>query len=611
MRGAEMRRHVIVGASAPIGVKGVELVRRLKLGNLVLTKIPLDFEEAMRVARHCKENGIHLLFSEWLFRGSHDLLMSERKRISRKEFFTKAQVEEICGAAGDCYLGRIVLGEVGGLLYWPREYIIGRASGNYVNLPAVDTVDKAKGGYVDFMKATLAYEREEFGGGPLWDVDSSMTFKYHGEAGFDGFIIESMPGDCNLLYSSIRGAAKACGKPWGAHIAMSCYGGSNVVDDVWLKRWQVSLYYSYVAGAGFIYPESGYFTHCGYAFDSDEMMMTRRVLREFNRFANIHLRPADGPQVKIAFAHGHLDGHPGLWNKYVWGQYGNGDKWLHGPPEFGWRFFDKAFRKEDWSNSAVHGAHDFSGHPAGGLCDVVPAEAPVSVLSQYQCLVFTAWNTMTAEVYENLKRYVREGGHLLMAVPHLNTETDCGKEFTLFNDGDVSELFGVKIIGKEQPAVNGVGIANEPTLPSYVFSKWACDPRFIGHFAPARVEVVNARVIAGVRNYHAVTDEELVRRPLLVEKSLGKGKAFLVTTWSWPGDTGMTEFFNDILRAVLAGENCEIRINGSDRIRHAIYGEGGRENRLPPEHRSRQRTHGQHCGVMVSWPHRWISPPPI
>ena len=68
----------------------------------------------------------------------------------------------------------------------------------------------------------------------------------------------------------------------------------------------------------------------------------------------------------------------------------------------------------------------------------------------------------------------------------------------------------------------------------------------------------------------------MAARPMLVEHRLGKGVAFLVTTGSWPGEKSMSEFMNDILRAVFAGEQAPVRINGSDRVQHAVYRRNGR-----------------------------------
>ena len=83
--------------------------------------------------------------------------------------------------------------------------------------------------------------------------------------------------------------------------------------------------------------------------------------------------------VTLGVVHGNLDGAPGLWNRYVWGQF-IGNKWKEGPAERGWRLVDKFHRKEDWPKESVQGEPDFSGNPPYGQYDVVPIEAPLSVL---------------------------------------------------------------------------------------------------------------------------------------------------------------------------------------------------------------------------------------
>ncbi|MDP6438917.1 MAG: hypothetical protein QGH74_04705, partial [Candidatus Brocadiia bacterium] len=390
--------------------------------------------------------------------------------------------------------------------------------------------------------------------------------------------IESQPGDYDLLYGALRGASRAYGqKEFGAHIAIGAYAGPRAADPLWLKRWQVSLYFSYISGSAFIYPESG---HMG---STPDKLECRRILREFYQFANIHARPAVGPKVRIGFVYGHLDGFPGLWNKRVWGQAGK--KWLHGPAEWGWDYIKNVHRKEEWFNPYVVGGQDFSGHLPGGLYDVVPIEAPSKLLNRYPCLIFLGWNTMTEEIYGKLKDYVAGGGHLLMSVPHLSTHLDRAADLKLFRGGDFSDLFGVKITGKGETIVTGVKSVNDCSIPSYTIRNWAHvgDPCFIGNMTPARVKLAGAQVLVGAQARHVLPKEEVAKRPLLVEHSLGKGKAFLITTWEYPGAKGMEEFVNAILMAVYAGEQTRsnrhlerhVRVAGSDRVRHAVYSEKG------------------------------------
>ena len=194
-----------------------------------------------------------------------------------------------------------------------------------------------------------------------------------------------------------------------------------------------------------------------------------KILREFNQFTQIHSRPKNGPKATMAFAHGYLDGYTGLWNKYVWGQFG-GKKWLHGPAEWGWDYLEGIHRKPEWDNSFVQGERDFNGNPPYGQYDIVPAEAPLKVLRKYTCLVFLGWNTMTKEIYKKLKAYVKHGGHLIMSVPHLSTHTDRADELKLYRNGDFRELFGVKVKRRGKQGVAGVKYFQDSSLPSLLKS---------------------------------------------------------------------------------------------------------------------------------------------
>lgn len=408
-----MGQHVKVGASVPKGLVGCKALSELKLGNIMLTELSLDMGEALDVANFCRENGIYFIFSEVVWRGIPQVCRwAAREKLARDEFYTKSQLEDIGRAGGEYYLGRLTIGEAGGILYWPKRYLDGPGLGAYSALPPVETVDEAKRVYLEELRKLLRFEREEVGAGPLWNVDASCVFKYHLEAGIDFPLLEAMPGDFTFMVAAIRGAGKACGKPWGLHIAMGWYGGVRP-DAMWLKRWKISLYASFMAGADFVYPETGHFSYAQsgeeYSFSSPETAEARGVLREFNQFAQIHSRPLGGPKVKLGFVYGNLDGYPGLWNKHVWGQFGD-DKWLFGPAEYGWAYLDDIYHKGRWDDENIQGSLDFTGSPPYGQYDVVPIESPLSVLKTYSCLVFLGWNTMTSEIYEKLKAYVEAGG---------------------------------------------------------------------------------------------------------------------------------------------------------------------------------------------------------
>jgi hypothetical protein len=556
----------------------VQLHQRLKQGDIVLTLLPRSKDEALAVARACREHGIRLVFSEMLFRGSEDFGWPWRRQVPRSEFLSRQDLDEVIDTAGEFYYGRVCVGEIGGVLYWPKAYTIGRRAENWCNLPPCRDHAEAEAAYVAYCRHWLDVERAQVGKGLLMDVDSSILFKYHAMAGIDILCLEVMPGDPHLMHAAIRGAARAYGLPWGSHIAMQCYGGM-CLDGLYQKRWRTSLFFSFIAGADFIYPESGHYTYANeargqqFGFASPEMKRVRRAIREVWQFARVHTRPASGPRTPIGVVHGLHDGAPGLWNRYAWGQY-HDPAWLEGPAERGWSLVDAFHRRDEWHRETVQGDENTSGNPPCGQYDAVPVEAPLDVLRRYSCLLFLGWNTMTAETYGKLKRYVAGGGHLLMWLPQLSTRTDRTAPMTLFREGDFADLFGCRVRGRLPTDVRGIKCLRDSVLPAWRFPLWRIrtDPRFLGNLTPVEsVELTTGQVISGHSDFYDTTAEELNRNAVLIENRLGKGVAYLVALWEYPADEGVRRFADDLLRVVLQGEQDALRVLSHDRLRYAVY----------------------------------------
>ena len=545
---------------------------KLKLGEMILTTLPDDKAQAMAVMDFCRANHVRVLLGELTRRGGE-----ERWRCPS---FSKEDFDEIVARAGECYLGRYAIGEAGGVLYWPKAYTINRRAGSYENLPGRDSAADARQVYLEYLRKLLAHERGEVGGGRLFNVESSLLFNYHAEAGIDVFCLELLPGDPFRMLPAIRGNARAFGREWGVHIAMGWYGGLQF-DEVWLKRWKLSLYYSFMSGAEFVFPESGHYDHLSrkdgrkYGFHHPRMKASRATLREFWRFTRIHSRPEGGPEAPVAVVFGNNEGCPGLWNPYAWGQYGGGEKWEAGPAERGWGLLDILQRSENCFSETLMGDHgrSFSGKAPLGQFDIVPAECPPKLLRRYKCLVFLGWNEMTEELHAKLVDYVRGGGRLLMWLPHLNTEPRRGAPVRLFRDGDLRELFGVEVLGAEEADVVGVKYLAESAERSYNFPYWGLrkDPSFLGRMTPAKVRLSGASALCAFSEFAREEAGELARRPALVENKVGKGRAWLVTAFEHPGAEGMRGFAENILRVVLAGEQDNLRLLCADSVRYAVH----------------------------------------
>ncbi len=576
-----MSDRVLIGASTGRGLAGLQTFLELRLGNCVLADLPFDRDEAVAMMRFCREHEITLFLSELVYRGTTTLYRPAEQKLPRDEFWTKAELNAILAEAGEFYGGRMTIGEAGGVLYWPKDYLRRKDAGSFVALPPCETMLEAREAYVAYLRDFIAFERQELSDGPLLDVDSSLVFKYHAEAGIDVLCHEALPGDPHRMQAAIRGAARAFGKPWGTHIAMGWYGGVTV-DELWLKRWKTSVWHCYLTGSEFIYPESGHLAltehQTGHRFEarSPEMLAARRILREAYQFSLVHERPAGGPKVTLGILSGYGDGAPGLWNPWAWGQVHDG-KWLAGAPERAWELVDQLHRREEWCNYTVQGERDWSGNPPYGQYDIVPIESELDNLQRYECLVLLGWNTMTDELYDKLKAYVTGGGRLLLSLAHLRADAVRGGEPQLFRDGDFTDLCGVKVTGALETSVRGVKFLRQSSLPGYRLpvADAQCDPRFLGNFTPATVELracaPSARVLAGHDVLFGADAEQIARQPVLVENRVGAGTVLLVTLWEYPADEAVIGLTRELLRVISAGEQGDVRLLASDRVRYAIY----------------------------------------
>jgi hypothetical protein len=63
----------------------------------------------------------------------------------------------------------------------------------------------------------------------------------------------------------------------------------------------------------------------------------------------------------------------------------------------------------------------YTGMPYGPV-DLLPIEAPQDVLNSYKAVVFLGWNNYLEEDFAKLHSFVENGGTVLLAKPHMNTE---------------------------------------------------------------------------------------------------------------------------------------------------------------------------------------------
>jgi hypothetical protein len=170
---------------------------------------------------------------------------------------------------------------------------------------------------------------------------------------------------------------------------------------------------------------------------------------------------------------------------------------------------------------------------------------------------------------------VRNGGNLIMAVPHLTTQLHRNRELNLINHGDFTDLFGVKVKGKGINLVGGHRFLKPATRSGYSLPCWGrCDPKFInGSYPLADIELNGAEILCRSScNYYV--EDRAPTAPVLTENRYGAGHALLITSWCWPGRREMAPLMRDLLKNILIGEQGPIRLSGSGSVRYAVYEEG-------------------------------------
>jgi len=409
-------------------------------------------------------------------------------------------------------------------------------------------------------------------------VEAGVQHSLFYRAGIELEGAETMVYPVDPMLASLRGAARAYGKKeFMAFPAVGWYGGSEC-DPAKPGRLKLALYYAFMYGATHIFNESDIFCptrKIPKSFDDPICVKTRKVIRSFYRFARKEPRPDTLPKTRIAFVQGYLDSWAGAGKTHdegiLWGQ----EQFKAGSAEKSWDLLDIVFPNYT-SFDHISGGW-FGGTPYGQV-DLVPVEAEADFLNNYKLLVFLGWNTMTAGTYDKLLSYVKKGGCLFMALPHTFTH----KKYVnlcpeiLFNKGNLSDLFGVKIqslvmddareeigLGDSRNPLQGISIIDGT---KYKFKKGKQyyingDTRII------KTRLTRARAIARGNN----------GQPILTRKSfLGGGEAFLLIAPDYP------IIYKDLVRDVLTGlikrHQGDVRLTSGCRdVNYAVYPDGDAE----------------------------------
>ncbi|MBQ2742934.1 MAG: hypothetical protein IJN97_01105 [Oscillospiraceae bacterium] len=434
-------------------------------------------------------------------------------------------------------------------------------------------------------------ECQKIHGGIVAAHEATAHMKYLCEGGQRVVFAELMNAYLETQVACARGATRGYkNEEWGANIAHEWYGGLDNDDPLKLKRLKLVYDYTYISGASYIFIESGEQNIRSYGVyhpEEHEIPQTYKKTREdFVKNTKDDIRPSCGPLCKVGIIHGNLDPYAGFGTSSLMYHRRNED-WTVKSPEHSWELLKKVKKSMQWHEPIDFGEYSLSNAPAYGAYDVVPIESDVDVLSRYEYLMFLGWNTMTEEIYEKLKEYVKHGGKLLLSAAHLNTNTKRDGKFIPLRDGKLSEFLGCDITGSVRRD-SGVKFLNNTMLSDVHYpaaaTREATDKHVdqllcSGYTDFATLDITSATPVAYSNNTYQLLDDDT---PLLVENKYGDGVVSFVTAIQYPGAPEVRNLYSYIMKAQMTASHrgCDVHVIAGDKIEFTVYDAGDGKKKL-------------------------------
>lgn len=440
-------------------------------------------------------------------------------------------------------------------------------------------MQEAKNNFSDTVRGFVEIGKET-GFPALASVEATMLNNYNVECGVSMPFAEIPCANPEIVLPALRGTARAYGcSLWGTYIAHEWYAGMRHFDSLKQARMELCYKYSYLMGSMAFCLESGLGAISSYGVDlpadNEIAKKNSEIINRFAKFALTDKRPEGGPISRIAFVQGNLDSYAGGWGGgYSWSQFK--DEWAISDAENSWRIIGDVNSRRSWweVDSYETRGLDTSGNLGAGY-DIIPATSPLESMNEYDCLIFTGWNTMTEQIYSNLTEYVRRGGKLLITAAHLNMNSERrGKPLY----PDTEELLGCRLTGESVPS----GLGHRFVADSDIDGVKYPFPRLCGADPIYSRGTVNYAVIdpCGCSIKAMLSDSFLHNptpmAPTVVEHTLGRGKVILLTSSDYPGNNAVYPLYRsvalELIRSAMA--ESEIKVLSAGAVVSATYADG-------------------------------------
>ena len=533
-----------------------------------------DFPDTDKVLDFIVDEGMGNTI-QWVWRKGDDVMAVSRKAKERGIFSMGLYCDPISDVSGE-------VASLGG--YWLGHDFGERFHFNFDDRLAGQKPD-LKTIADEYMRRvhTHVKDRHAAGWGNQMSTSADFNLDYQVAAGAEVPLVEDYPfGDMQLSSALSRGLYRQYSLPvWGTHLAHEWFSYLPHTNPMKTESLAVALRLKYMAGAKIVILETGAYalrstlcpdspmTHLptssgnppGIYRGSDPRsgctpelldrarkdfsfvdarspvaVKYRRILSDFTAFCRENPAPKGQPEVTLAVVKGNYDlcqasfrpGAP-VGGARTWAA--KDMHWYTGAPEASWSVaLAELMPKPPMfaPNANIH----YSATPYGQIdvvsfaCDNVDA---AWLARNYKALVFAGWNTCSDKQYRILCDYVKAGGRLLVALPHLSTNrsrnyTDYGVG-DLVNGGDFTELCGGKGQGKGGVCYWATGPSEKPNDAGFVLRR---------RFGIVGCSLGELELTGDAANYEKILVDDERLRPIVLRCRSGKGEVFFVNTWAYP-----------------------------------------------------------------------------
>lgn len=373
----------------------------------------------------------------------------------------------------------------------------------------------------------------------------SHMYKYMLEAGFEWLGAETMYSNMEMQMCFLRGLAKCVDmKSFGVHHALQWSTAPHDEPEKY-RRFRLALYLSYMLGATNINTEEGLWRleefYSKFHRFTEPCIECTKQHQDLFKYIKTHSREGKF-HTPLALLHGRLDGTIGFGKGITWGCYDMENL----EAEESWDLI-KVFYPNAVVNESIYRlpcpkdepCGYYSGTPDGNI-DIIPLEHGEKVFCDYRAMAFMGYNLAENKDLKDLKRYVENGGKLLLTRAHLT---------------DTTNLYDIKD--------GNLSFSDNPLS----FSNGAPE------FCKSYVNGISLKVCTNIKTPDKVLEKTDDGLPLICEYNLGKGTIIMFNTSAYPAHKAICELYKkelkDLMEYAVSAEKVWVKTD--EKVEFTVY----------------------------------------